>query len=128
MKIRATMSRLLAVLILAILVANLAFAPVGAHSTLASASAGTGGAKSVSFTLDNVSVEVAGPFLPSQSAGIAGAGNASQVASFTGRHPFEELSVLAVPFGTKPGTEILPVAGPGRAEDYYRTLRDFRKS
>ena len=84
------------------------------------------GARTTSFTLDNVSLEVSMTALPSSIFGAASPGSASQVATFTDVRPFNEFSVTAVPYGTKPGTEQVPIARPGGVAAYLDALRSFR--
>ena len=74
--------------------------------------------KTLTFTLDNVTIQVSAPSLPSAISGVSKPGDASQVATFADWRPFKELSVTAIPFGTKPGTEIVPEAQAGGAAAY----------
>ena len=53
-------------------------------------------------------------------------GSASQVASSASWNPFREFSITAIPFGTKPGTEALPVAEAGMKAAYDTALRNYR--
>jgi hypothetical protein len=55
-------------------------------------------------------------------------GSAIQMATAMERAPrFRELSITAVPFGTVPPTESLPVAAPGGEEAYRAALRAYRE-
>ena len=81
------------------------------------------------FRLDGVRIEVSGTFNPGS--GIhrpSNAGDLSQVAYSVTLHPYRELSIIAIPFGIKPGAEEVPVAEPGATNDYEEALRVFRQS
>src|SRR5690348_5477625 len=109
-------------LMVALLVATSA---LPATSSVASISAGKTGQQSAAFTLDNVTLDLSVAYLPS-SFGVASPGNSAQVASFAAWKPYRELSITAVPFGTRPGTESLPVARAGGSDAYYAALREYR--
>jgi len=79
-----------------------------------------------SFTLDGVLVSVRASSLPSEDFVVSEPGSASQVATSVAWRPFREFSLVAIPFGTKPGTEALPVAGSGLKSDYDIALRSYR--
>lgn len=79
-----------------------------------------------SFVLDGVSVAIDSPLLPSPVFSTASLGNASQVATSVTTHPYRELSVIAVPFGTKPGIENVPIARPAGEASYAAALRTDR--
>ena len=115
-------SLLTLVLTASLFVVPLLFPP---NPSSASAAAGTG-VKTLTFTLDNVAIQVSAPFLPSAASGVSEPGNASQVATFADWRPFKELSITAIPFGTKPGTETVPEARAGGAAAYREALRKFR--
>ena len=78
------------------------------------------------FTLDGVSVSVRSTFLPSTDFIVSEPGAASQVATAVAWKPFQEFTVTAIPFGYKPGTEILPVASPGGKDEYDSIIRNYR--
>ena len=84
------------------------------------------GALETSFTLDGVLISVQAASLPSQNITVSDPGSASQVATAVSFKPFREFSVTAIPFGTTPPTEALPIAGPGGKTTYERVLRNAR--
>src|SRR5262245_38827363 len=90
----------------------------GSQGSLAFGAAGQ--AQSASFTLDNVTVSVQSPFLPTGKFGTSQPGDASQVATDATLIPYQEFSVTAVPIGKVPGTEQLPKAAHG-GEGAYRS-------
>ena len=79
-----------------------------------------------SFTLDGVLVSVQASSLPSADFAVSAPGSASQVATSVTWKPFREFSVVAVPFGSKPATEALPVAESGLKPAYDIALRNYR--
>jgi hypothetical protein len=79
-----------------------------------------------SLTLDNVSLALNTSFLAGAAFTTATPGSASQVATAVRWQPFRELTVTAVPFGTRPGTEAVPIAQPGGAAAYLAALRQVR--
>src|SRR4051812_31803239 len=110
---RSQIRRGLACLALALIVTLLVASRSGALPIGSPARAFAAATHAASFTLDNVTLTLtAGAQLPPH-LGVAAPGNSSQVASFSGGNPFRELSVTAIAFGTKPGTEQLPMARAG---------------
>jgi hypothetical protein len=83
------------------------------------------GLQHASFTLDNVSILLSTPSLPSPIFTTSDAGEVSQVATSVRWEPLSEFSVTAIPFNTKPGTEAVPIAQPGGADAYSKALRDY---
>ena len=83
-------------------------------------------AEETSFTLDGVLVSLQSAALPSTEFSLSGPGSASQVATSVAFNPFKEFSVTAIPFGTKPPTEALPMAEPGGKTAYEDALRTAR--
>jgi hypothetical protein len=79
-----------------------------------------------SFTLDNVGISLSTTSLPSAEFTTAEPGSANQVADAVSWQPYRELAITAIPFGTKPGTESVPIAQPGGAGAYYSALRSAR--
>lgn len=123
-KFRRVMSVALAVaLVLSGGMATLPHPFAAAASTCAVAQA-----QQASFTLDGVSVAVCTPFLPASTFVATDPSNAIQSASAASLHPYREFSVTAVPFGTIPATEALPVAHAGGADSYRSALRAYRMS
>jgi hypothetical protein len=84
------------------------------------------GALETYFTLDDVLVSVQAASLPSTDFTSSEPGSASQVATSVTFKPFREFSVTAIPFGTAPPTEALPIAGPGEKTAYESALRSER--
>ncbi|MBA3945035.1 MAG: CHAP domain-containing protein [Herpetosiphonaceae bacterium] len=79
-----------------------------------------------SFELDNVRIVVSSSFMSPLVFVVAVAGNANQVATALKRRPFREFSVIAVSFGTRPGTERVPVAEAGGVKAYRAALANYR--
>ncbi|MEO8289179.1 MAG: hypothetical protein ABI670_22450 [Chloroflexota bacterium] len=82
------------------------------------------------ITLDNVTINVRTPFLPGPEFTAAEPGNLIQSASSFAPRPYSELSIIAVPFGTRPpaesaSTNPLPSAQKGRAPIYRARLREY---
>ncbi|MGC1376086.1 MAG: CHAP domain-containing protein, partial [Anaerolineales bacterium] len=82
--------------------------------------------QNASFTLDGVTLNLCTQFLPGSF--ISAEANAMQIATAVKWNKFQELSVMAVPFGTRLSTENLPVAGPGMEEQYRTDLKNYRHS
>lgn len=80
----------------------------------------------VIFNLDGVTIELSGSFLPAATFFASAPGDRNQVATAATWNPFQEMSIVAVPFGTKVGTEDLPFAEPGEAASYQSHLREYR--
>ena len=80
----------------------------------------------ISFTLDGVSVNVQTSSLPSVDFVVSEPGAKSQVATSVTWKPFREFSVIAIPYGYKPGTEALPGALSGGKDIYDILLRNYR--
>jgi len=78
------------------------------------------------FTLDGVPVSVQAVSLPSTDFTVSDASSASQVATSVSFKPFRELSITAIPFGTAPPTESLPIATFGGKTAYEDALRTAR--
>src|SRR5690242_451942 len=86
-------------------------------------------AQSQLVTVDGVTMRVSGPLIPESSVFISSApGDAIQAATAVTRHPFFEISIIAVPFGTKTAAEDLPVATSGGAVTFRSALRQHRLS
>lgn len=81
-----------------------------------------------SFILDGITVIVNSDFLPSTRFITSRPSDSNQVATSTQWKPFRELSFLAVPYGTKPGVEIVPVARAGGSVEYVSALRKYWQS
>ncbi|HEY3566321.1 MAG TPA: CHAP domain-containing protein [Thermoanaerobaculia bacterium] len=79
------------------------------------------------FKLDSVNVGLAGIRIDSK-IHTSSAGDLAQVAYFVSARPYREISIIVVPFGFKPGAEVVPVAAPGATGDYEEALRAFRES
>ena len=79
-----------------------------------------------SFTLDGVTVNIKASLVPSAIFTASAPGSVSQVATSVSWKPFREFSITAIPFGTKPGTENLPVAQAGGKSVYDDALRSDR--
>src|SRR5262249_36201872 len=103
-------------------VASTILGMIGALSHTASAATQT-----ATFTLDNVTVTVATPFLPAQRFATARPGLPSQIASAVAWSPFREFSVTAIPFGKRSATELGIIAGPGSAAYFRTSLHTFRQ-
>lgn len=79
-----------------------------------------------SFTVDDVTLTLQTALPLSLTFDASPPGSVSQVATSGTSEPFHAVSVTAVPFGTKPGTEKVPVAQAGGIDAYYAALRDYR--
>ncbi len=77
------------------------------------------------FTLDNVPINVSSPFLPDKFY-TADPGEFTQAATSSTAQPSNEFNLIAVPFGTSPTMESLPVAQFGGAESYRTALYQYR--
>ncbi|MFL5735499.1 MAG: CHAP domain-containing protein [Chloroflexia bacterium] len=78
------------------------------------------------FTVDRVEVQIETAFLPGKRFTTSEPGDSTQVATTHAFQPFRELSMMAVPFGTRPVTEAVPVAGSGKAGHVRAALSDAR--
>lgn len=95
-------------------------------TTVDARSAPSGG--TASFTLDGVNLTLTSPMLPGRQFVTSEPGSASQVASSSALNPYREVIVIAVPFGTSPGTERLPHAHAGGPQPYRSSLVSDRSS
>lgn len=84
------------------------------------------------FTLDHVTVTIASPFLPGTFLMTNSAATTTYVATATSTsldaHPWGAIYITAVPYGTKPTTEGVPIARPGGAQAYRDFLYHYRAS
>lgn len=80
---------------------------------------------SASPTIDGVTLEIRSPFLPG-SFESAAPDDANQITSAFTLKPFQEFSVISVPYGPAPPIEALPNAVPGGASIYRTALNDYR--
>ncbi|MBL7064616.1 MAG: PKD domain-containing protein [Anaerolineae bacterium] len=88
------------------------------------------GLPSTSLSLDGVELRLCTSFLPAANFATPDPDDAIQVATAVemGRGDvFEEFSITAISFGTKPSTESLPRAAARSEEVYRATLRDYRE-
>ena len=83
--------------------------------------------REISFTLDDVDISVHASYLPTAEITVSEPGSTSQVATSATWKPFREFSIIAIPFGYKPGSEAVPVARAGLRDVYDFTLRNYRK-
>lgn len=77
----------------------------------------------VNLSTDNVSIALQTPYLPNDTFTVAEPGMSVQGAMSEGRDVFSFFAVIAVPFGTRPPSESVPVARSGAAEEYRTSLR-----
>ncbi|MBO0705441.1 MAG: hypothetical protein J2P39_08980, partial [Candidatus Dormibacteraeota bacterium] len=84
-------------------------------------------AQTASFSIDTVPVTVSSRFLPAPQFAVSKQGDLSQTATASAPRPYAGLSVTTVPFGTKAGTEALPMAKQGAAADFRSQLRSDRQ-
>lgn len=80
------------------------------------------------FKLDGVRIGIGGSFKPASKIHSSPNGDLAQVASSVSWRPYREISIVAIPFGVKPGGEAVPVAGPGATGEYEEALQTFRES
>jgi hypothetical protein len=83
--------------------------------------------QSVAFALDGVAIKLETSFLPGETFVAAERGEEIQAAIWSTTTPASELSVIAVPFGTRPPTEMVPPAAPGIEREYYQGFDEARK-
>ncbi len=84
--------------------------------------------ESSSFSLDGVELHLCTFFLPASNFVTSDSDNAIQVATVINREgDFRELSITAVPFGTRPSTEALPRAHAQSEAIYRAEMRDYRE-
>lgn len=85
--------------------------------------------RATTFTLDHVTVHVETPFLPGTFI-TSQPGASTQVASSGTQaprsHPYGAIFITAVPFGTQPRSEGVPIAQAGGAQLYRSTLYQYR--
>jgi len=80
-------------------------------------------------TVDGVTMRVTGPLLPDFGIFTSSApGDAIQAATAFARRPFREVTIIAVPFGTKTAAEDLPVATTGGVAAFKSALLHHRSS
>ena len=80
---------------------------------------------SASPTVDGVILDIRSPFLPGQFESTA-ADDVNQITSAFTVKPFQEFSIISIPYGTTPPIEALPNAIPGGASIYRTALNDYR--
>ncbi len=80
----------------------------------------------VILSMDGVELHLTTPLLPAPFIEPE-PDNAIQVASAVRWNNFQEISITAVPFGTRPPTEGLPVAQPGMEQTYRTLLQEYRQ-
>ena len=79
------------------------------------------------ITVDGVRITVDGSILPpSTNYTFSAPGDLIQMATAVTWHPFREVTITAVPFGTKTGAETMPVSQSGGAGVYAASLMDYR--
>ena len=82
----------------------------------------------VTLILDGVTLNLRTPFLPAESFLATEPDDPVQVASAVDfGEIFKLISIIAVPYGTKPGAEGLPTAQPHSAEAYREQLAQHRR-
>ena len=77
------------------------------------------------FVLDGVSLTITTRD-PLPAFTVADPANANQTASASLFHPFRDVMVMSIPFGTQPPTEPVGAAGPGEAAAYLAALQTYR--
>lgn len=82
---------------------------------------------STAFALDGVAITLETTFLPGEFFMVAERGDELQAAVWATIQPASELTIIAVPFGTKPPTENVPPAAPGIEDQYYDGFDKARK-
>ena len=84
--------------------------------------------KETSFMVDGVELTLSTPFFPNQKTVLPNPGDPVQAANFFNREPiYSALTLTAIPFGTRIGSEIFPTAGKGIVDNYRDLLWEFRK-
>lgn len=101
--------------------------PSLSHAALAASADRSPRLQEANFTLDGVTVTVRSPFLPAKTFSVSPAGAKTQIANATSAdHPYGAIYITAVPFGTKPQSEGVPIAQVGGASAYRASLHQFR--
>jgi hypothetical protein len=78
--------------------------------------------------LDGVELTLSSPFLPSADIYLPAPDDPVQVANILQRKPvFSSFSITAIPYGVKPGFEVFPPSGPGKAAAYTKNLIRYRR-
>lgn len=108
------------------LIIGLAVFPIQRKSLAAAPSIAPWTSAGQTFVLDGLHLSVHAHILPASPFVTSGPGDASQLATSAGFHPYHEFSVLTIPFGTVAGVEDLPAARHGGAASYLRLLRQYR--
>ncbi len=80
-----------------------------------------------SVKVDGVELAIQAAALPPGGFVAPEPGSAVQMATSTNWEPFRELTVLAVPYGEKPGNEALPSAASTGRAGYVAALRSYRQ-
>ncbi|HEX9988213.1 MAG TPA: CHAP domain-containing protein [Chloroflexia bacterium] len=78
--------------------------------------------------LDNVRLNVSAPVLEGMSFIAAEPGAANQIATASKASPFVEVSIIAMPYGTRPPAEAVPHAERGKARNIHRHLHAMREA
>lgn len=81
---------------------------------------------SATVVIDGVTITVSSPILPAAQFSTPMPGQGSQNAIMTSISPYQEVSILAVPFGTKANLENLPQANQGDEGSYREKLHTLR--
>ena len=76
-------------------------------------------------TIDGITLEIQSPFLPGEFESAA-PDDVNQITSAFTLKPFQEFSIISVPYGPAPPIEDLPDAIPGGAGAYRIELNDYR--
>lgn len=117
--------------VLSSLLAGIQFLPLSllTQSALAAPTSAKPPMQKATFTLDGVTVTVNTPFLP----GLftpSKPGDPTQTAVAAApdfnAHPYGAIYITAVPYGTKPQTEGVPIAQAGSAQTYRASLHQYR--
>jgi len=80
----------------------------------------------VKLTLDNVYLEIYAPVLGDMEFVAAKPGDANQIATASELEPFREISIIAMPEGSKPPAEAVPLNAYGNIEGIHSQLRAMR--
>jgi hypothetical protein len=81
----------------------------------------------ITINLDGLTLTLTAPSLPNQFTFLPDSQDPIQTANFLNQTPaFESLTLTAIPFRTRIGTEAFPAAGPGLVNAYREYLSAFR--
>ncbi len=82
------------------------------------------GLQKVNIKIDGVELAICTPYLPGEF--VLPEPGDLQIATSVKWHGYQEISIMAIPFGTRLATEDLPIAAPGMEDIFRNKLREYR--